>query len=61
MMKTLHEHKMKQRRFVMRTRAAEHEKKMGKVNEKREAKQREMKKQVYRTLGQLNRKRKHDE
>lgn len=60
MMKTLHEHKQKQRRFTMRERAAEHEKKMGRVEEKRQAKQRVIKKQVYRTLGQLDRKRKHD-
>jgi hypothetical protein len=36
MLKTLHEHKRKTERFKMRERAAEHEKKMKKIDVRRE-------------------------
>ena len=56
MLKTLHEHKRKTERFKMRERAAEHEKKMKKIDVRREKKHKEVKKNIYRALGQLEKK-----
>ncbi|CAC5392616.1 BMS1 [Mytilus coruscus] len=56
MLKTLHEHKRKTERFKMRDRAAEHEKKMKKIDVRREKKHKETKKNIYRALGQLEKK-----
>ena len=51
MLKTLHEHKMKQRRVEMRQRAASHQKEQAKIEAARQAKQKEVKKQIYRVMG----------
>lgn len=51
MLKTMHEHKMKQRRSEMRDRAAKHQKDQAKVDVARSLKRRELKKQVYRKIG----------
>ncbi|CAG2207768.1 BMS1 [Mytilus edulis] len=56
MLKTLHEHKRKTERFKMRDRAAEHEKKMAKIDVRRVKKHKETKKNIYRALGQLEKK-----
>ncbi|XP_063445799.1 ribosome biogenesis protein BMS1 homolog [Mytilus trossulus] len=56
MLKTLHEHKRKTERFKMRDRAAEHEKKMAKIDVRRVQKHKETKKNIYRALGQLEKK-----
>lgn len=50
-LKMLHEHKMKQRRIAMRDRAAQHQKQQEREDAKRDVKQRELKKQIYRHLG----------
>lgn len=53
MLKTLHDHKRKTERSAMRSRAAEHEKKMSKINVMKEKKNKETKKEIYRVLGQI--------
>jgi hypothetical protein len=53
MLKALHENKMKERHKVMRARAQKHEKMMGKIDSKRQQKQKEVKKQIYRHLGKV--------
>ena len=55
MLKTLHEHKNRTEHAKMRDRAAQHEKVMGKINEKRQDKRKEVKKQIYRALGKMER------
>ncbi|XP_013412523.1 ribosome biogenesis protein BMS1 homolog isoform X2 [Lingula anatina] len=61
MLKTLHEHKMKQRRSQMRERAQQHEKDKRKIEMKRTEKQKVVKKQIYRVLGQIEKKKKRHE
>ncbi len=58
MMKELHAHKLKQRRILMRQRAAQHEKEEAKVATKRELKHKEIKKQIYRALGKAEKRKK---
>ena len=55
MLKTLQEHKNRTEHSKMRDRAAKHEKLMEKVNAKRSDKRKEVKKQAYRALGKLER------
>ena len=51
MLKVLHEQKMKSRRVQMRERAAQHQKEQGRIDSKREVKHKELKKQIYRSIG----------
>ena len=64
MMKTLHQQKMQERHRAMRQRVALHKKQNEKVEAKRDAKHKEIKKQIYRVLGQVEKrknKRRHDD
>lgn len=54
MLKKVYEHKNRSEHRKMRERAAEHEKKMSKINNARQQKQKEVKKQAYRILGKMN-------
>lgn len=54
MLKKVYEHKNRTEHRQMRERAAEHEKKMDKLNAVRQQKQKEAKKQVFRVLGKMN-------
>ncbi|KAI0235085.1 hypothetical protein LSAT2_014510 [Lamellibrachia satsuma] len=56
MMKTLHQQKMQERHHAMRQRVALHKKQNEKLEEKRDAKHKEIKKQIYRVLGQVEKK-----
>ena len=56
MMKTLHQHKMKQQRLIMRERAARHQREQAKIEFRRDKKHKEIKKQIYRTLGKMEKK-----
>ena len=61
MMKALHADKLKRDRVQMRLRAAQYEKEQSKIAAKRELKQKEIKKQIYRTIGKAEkRKNKQD-
>ncbi len=51
MLKALHTDKMKKRHAEMRQRAAQHQKQQGYIDVKRQAKQKEVKKQIYRAQG----------
>ncbi|CAH1795459.1 unnamed protein product [Owenia fusiformis] len=53
MMKTLHEHKMKKKRVEMRQRARAHEKQTKIIDNKRQKKTKEMKKEIFRVLGKM--------
>ena len=56
MLKTLHEQKMKSRRVQMRQRAQEHQKKISFLDNKRAQKEKEVKKEVFRVLGKIEKK-----
>lgn len=56
MMKTLHDHKRKTENLAMKQRVTEHQKKVGKIEEKKEKKQREIKRDIYKALGQIEKK-----
>lgn len=56
MLKTLHEHKAKKTRVAMRERAAKHQKEAEKIEKNKSQKQKEVKKEIYRVLGQLEKK-----
>lgn len=60
MMKEVHAHKMKQRHQTMRQRAASHQKQLEKMNVKRDLKQKELKKQIYRNLGKAEQRKKRE-
>lgn len=57
MLKTLHADKMQKRRVQMRERAASHQKELARLNVHRNAKQKEVKKQIYRVLGKKEKRR----
>lgn len=61
MLKKVYEHKNRSEHRKMRERAAEHEKKMDKINNARQLKQKEAKKQVFRMLGKMNKKKRGDD
>ena len=58
MMKALHADKLKRDRVQMRLRAAQHEKERAKIEAKRELKLKETKKQIYRTIGKAEKRKK---
>ena len=53
MLRVLNEEKLKKRREEMSTRVARHQKEMAYINNKQAAKNKEVKKQVYRALGKM--------
>ncbi|XP_060080432.1 ribosome biogenesis protein BMS1 homolog [Ylistrum balloti] len=56
MMKTLDDHKKKMERASMRERVTNHKKKQGTIDKKKQQKQKETKRQIYKALGQLEKK-----
>lgn len=56
MMKTLHDHKKKMDRSAMRERVTNHKKKQGMIDTKKQQKQRETKREIYKALGQIEKK-----
>ena len=56
MLKVVHEEKMKSRRREMRDRARQHQAQQAKVSAARMQKQREIKKRIYRVMGQKEKK-----
>ena len=53
MMKVLHQQKMRERHHTMRQRVELHKKQSEKIEAKRDAKHKAVKKQIYRVLGQV--------
>ncbi|KAL3876947.1 hypothetical protein ACJMK2_034726 [Sinanodonta woodiana] len=58
MVKTIHEHKRKMEKMQMIERSTKHHKEMDKINARRSEKQKEAKKQIFRVLGQMEKKKK---
>ncbi|KAK3583604.1 hypothetical protein CHS0354_039426 [Potamilus streckersoni] len=58
MVKTMHEHKRKMEKMQMIERATKHQKEMEKINARKSEKQKEVKKQIFRVLGQMEKKKK---
>ena len=58
MLKTLHDHKRRTEWVQMKERAAKHQKDQDRVGVQKSKKQREIKKEVYRVLGQIEKKKK---
>ena len=56
MLKTVHAQKRHARRIEMRMRAAQHQKERSKIDEKKEARTKDMKKNMFRIQGKLGRK-----
>ncbi|XP_033758019.1 ribosome biogenesis protein BMS1 homolog [Pecten maximus] len=56
MMKTLHDHKKKMERASMRERVTNHKKKQGMIDMKKQQKQKETKREIYKALGQIEKK-----
>ena len=54
MLRNVYEHKNRSEHRRMRERAATHEKKMDKINGERQVRQKEAKKNVFRMLGKMN-------
>ena len=53
MMKTVHAQKMQARRLEMRMRAAHHQKELAKINVKRDANSKDMKKRMFTIQGKM--------
>ncbi|OWF49820.1 Ribosome biogenesis protein BMS1-like [Mizuhopecten yessoensis] len=56
MMKTLHDHKKKMDRSSMRQRVSNHQKKQALIDSKKQQKQKETKREIYKALGQIEKK-----
>lgn len=56
MVKVVYEDKMKKRRREMRSRVQKHEKERAKLEERKLRKTKELKKEVYKVLGQIEKK-----
>lgn len=55
-LKTMYDHKQKLKRVQMRDRASQHQKEMSKIEARKAKKQKEVKKQIFRVLGQIEKK-----
>jgi len=61
MLKTIHDHKRKQQRAIMRERAAQHQKQQTRIESSRAVKRKERAKHAFYRLGQLEKRQNKDE
>ena len=61
MLKTIHDHKRKQQRAIMRERAAQHQKQQARIESSRAVKRKERAKHAFYRLGQLEKRQNKDE